>query len=104
MTLLTNIGSKFLLNTCLIIASIMAIIAISGCDKMVVMKTPDHLQRLVNETLIDGVLSSDASIAVTLRSRALSIWQVATGKLLQQWSDDDFDETNYLVALSANKH
>jgi|TARA_R110002050_G_scaffold81028_2_gene173189 WD40 repeat protein len=105
MTLLTNIGSKFLLNTCLIIASIMAIIAISGCDKMVVMKTPDHLQRLVNETLIDGVLSSDASIAVTLsRSRTLSIWQVATGKLLQQWSDDDFDETNYLVALSANKH
>ncbi|AZG72083.1 WD40 repeat domain-containing protein [Shewanella livingstonensis] len=79
-------------------------IAVAGCNQAVVTKTPDKIQPLVNEPLIDGLLSNDASMAVTLgRSRSLSIWDVATSQLLHQWSDNDFDETNYLVALSGNK-
>jgi WD40 repeat protein len=99
-----NALSKWSLNLWLIIAITLTIIAISGCNQAVVMKTPDNIQPLVKESLIDGVLSTDASMAVTLgRSRTLSIWDVATSQLLHQWFDDDFDETNYLVALSGNK-
>ena len=101
--MLANASSKLLLNVHLIIV-ITVLMILSGCNQAVVMKTPDNIQPLVQETLIDGVLSNDASMAVTLgRSRTLSIWDVASSQLLHQWSDDDFDETNYLLALSGNK-
>jgi WD40 repeat protein len=101
--LLANAGFRLQISVHLI-SVITIMIAVSGCNQAEVMKTPDNIQPLVQETLIDGVLSNDASMAVTLgRSRTLSIWDVATSQLLRQWSDDDFDETNYLLALSGNK-
>ncbi|GGP91744.1 WD40 repeat domain-containing protein [Shewanella ulleungensis] len=101
--MLANAGSRLLINVHFItVITIMMIV--SGCNQAEVMKTSDNIQQLVQETLIDGVLSNDASMAITLgRSRTLSIWDVATSQLLHQWSDDDFDETNYLLALSGNK-
>ncbi|UJF23311.1 WD40 repeat domain-containing protein [Shewanella sp. OMA3-2] len=75
-----------------------------GCNQIALNKSPDSIQRLVQESLVDGVLSADTSIAVTLgRSRTLSVWDIATSKLLHQWSDDDFEQANYLLALSGNK-
>lgn len=103
--MLANACSKVSFNVRLIMALTLAIMAISGCNQAVVMKTPDNLQPLVKESLIDGVLSTDASMAVTLgRSRTLSVWDVATTRLLHQWTYDDLDEPYYLVALSGNKH
>ncbi|GGP66345.1 hypothetical protein GCM10009347_35000 [Shewanella algicola] len=101
--MLANAGSRLLINVHFItVITIMMIV--SGCNQAEVMKTSDNIQPLVQETLIDGVLSNDASMAITLgRSRTISIWDVATSQLLHQWSDDDFDETNYLLALSGNK-
>lgn len=102
--MLANAKSRLLFVVSLCIAIAMVLVIANGCNQTVASKSPDSIQRLVNESLVDGVLSTDASIAVTLgRSRTLSVWDIATSKLLHQWSDDDFDESNYLVALSGNK-
>ncbi|WP_240778430.1 WD40 repeat domain-containing protein [Shewanella polaris] len=102
--MLANVRLRFLFDVRFVIAITVSIMAISGCNQAVNIKKPDNIEPLVHETLIDGVLSNDASMAITLgRSRILSVWDVTTSQLLHQWSDDDFDETNYLLALSGNK-
>jgi len=75
-----------------------------GCHQIVDSKKPDEIHRLAEESLVDGVLSADASIAVTLgRSRTLSVWDIANQTLLHQWIGDDFEQANYHLALSENK-
>ncbi|WP_226414637.1 WD40 repeat domain-containing protein [Shewanella glacialimarina] len=101
--MLAKVQSRLSLQVGLIIAITVAFITVTGCNQVAVSKSPDNALRLVKETLVDGVLSADASIAVTLgRSRTLSVWEIATNKLLHQWTDDDFDESNYLLAMSGN--
>ncbi|WP_350432534.1 WD40 repeat domain-containing protein [Shewanella sp. H8] len=102
--MLANVRLKYRFNVRFVIAIMVSIMTISGCNQAVNIKKPDNIEPLVHETLIDGVLSNDASMAITLsRSRILSVWDVTTSQLLHQWSDEDFDETNYLLALSGNK-
>ncbi|MDP5148030.1 WD40 repeat domain-containing protein [Shewanella sp. ULN5] len=75
-----------------------------GCNQIEDSKKPIEIHRLVKENLVDAVLSTDASIAVTLgQSRTLSVWDITTRTLLHQWTGDDFDEVNYQLALSGNK-
>ncbi|WP_394229912.1 WD40 repeat domain-containing protein [Shewanella colwelliana] len=96
---LTELASKYLVKLTLLVGLLLSMLACSQAPT----QQPLSTQRLVAESIIDGQLASDSTLAVTLgRSRTLSLWALPSHKLMHQWNDQDFSTPLYLTALSGN--
>ncbi|QYJ88116.1 WD40 repeat domain-containing protein [Shewanella mesophila] len=81
----------------------MAPLFLSACHDAPPTKTPQQIHRLVEDTLIDGTLSKDAQLAITLeRIRTVTVWNTKTHTPIYRWPAEQFDTPAYLVALSGN--
>jgi WD40 repeat protein len=88
----------------LILALWGCVVASGGCTEVELNQAPIHVYRLVESSLVDGLLSKDAKLAVTLsRHRELIVWDVQTQQAIYRWQAADFSDVPYLVALSADK-
>ncbi len=79
-------------------------VTITGCSQPEASLAPASIHRYVEDNLIDATLSTDSQLTVTLsRTRELSVWDNISKTLQHQWQAHNFDEPNYLIALSGNK-
>ena len=84
---------------------LLAPLILSACNDAAQTKTPEQIHRLVEDTLIDGVLSKDARLAVTLtRTRTVAVWDIETNNPIYRWPAEQFSAPAYLVAFSGNNH
>ncbi len=95
----SSLPSQTLVKLLLILGLLQSLLACSQAPT----QQPLSTQRLVAESIIDGQLASDATLAVTLgRSRTLSLWALPSHQLLHQWDEQDFEDPVYLTALSGD--
>ncbi|MCG9722572.1 WD40 repeat domain-containing protein [Shewanella sp. Isolate7] len=79
-------------------------LGLSACSENQPSQQPLSLKRLVEDSLVDGLLANDASLAVTLsRGRDLGVWTLPEGKQRFHWPATAFEHPGYQLALSGNK-
>ncbi|QYK03361.1 PQQ-binding-like beta-propeller repeat protein [Shewanella psychrotolerans] len=82
---------------------LLPLLLLSACSDVTPAKAPEQTHRLVEDTLIDGALSKNARLAVTLtRTRTVTVWDTTTNKPIYRWPPEQFDTPAYLIALSGN--
>lgn len=80
------------------------LVLLAGCEQASNELASVQTKRLTQETLIDGVLSSQASMAVTLNRKSdVIVWNTESSQPIYHWSSDDFSVPIFKLALSGNQ-
>ncbi|ABE56758.1 WD-40 repeat [Shewanella denitrificans OS217] len=84
--------------------ALLLLFLLSGCDKAPPSQTSLSQHRLVEGRLVDGALSKDGLLAVTLSLNGdVNVWDLVSKQAFVTWRKADFNDDIYQLMLSGDK-
>jgi WD40 repeat protein len=91
------------INSLGLFTGLLLLLLLSGCDKAQPSQTSLSQHRLVEGRLVDGALSNDGLLAITLSFNGdLHVWDLVSKQAFVTWRKADFNDDIYQLALSGD--